>query len=139
MSGFTDAATTLRRAAELERSARTRSGWYARYLWAFAAAQLVLVPMALLWHGPTSATVYALANTLLVTGLTIYSTRQRAVRRGFGVTHGVLVGSWATVFALTVVLGTTVFRDSWAFAVVSAVGCALPLATGAWREGHRSS
>lgn len=72
----------LGRAAGLEQAARQRSGWYARYLWAFAAGQLVLVPIAVLWRGPVSGVVFALTNALLVTGLSAYAARQRVVRRG---------------------------------------------------------
>ncbi|MFG2994719.1 hypothetical protein ACGFZK_36390 [Streptomyces sp. NPDC048257] len=124
----------LGRAAGLEKAARRRSGWYARYLWAFAAGQLVLVPMAVLWHGPASAVVFGVTNALLVTGLSLYAARQRVVRRGFGVKHGVLVGSWAVVFALTITIGTAVFGHGVPFAAAGALVCALPPAVGAWTE-----
>ncbi|MFF4419312.1 hypothetical protein ACFY04_00735 [Streptomyces sp. NPDC001549] len=124
----------LGRAAGLEQAARQRSGWYARYLWAFAAGQLVLVPIAVLWHGPLSGVVFAVTNALLVTGLSVYAARQRVVRRGFGVKHGVLVGSWAVVFALSITLGTAAFGHGVPFAAVAALACALPLAVGAWTE-----
>ncbi|GAA2630610.1 MULTISPECIES: hypothetical protein [Streptomyces] len=124
----------LGRAAGLERAARQRSGWYARYLWAFAAGQLVLVPIAVLWHGPVSAVVFAVTNALLVTGLSVYAARQRVMRRGFGVKHGVMMGSWATVFALTITVGTAVFGHGVPFAAVGALACALAPAVGAWTE-----
>ncbi|MGW7332922.1 hypothetical protein ACWGIU_30845 [Streptomyces sp. NPDC054840] len=124
----------LGRAAGLEEAARRRSGWYARYLWVFAAGQLVLVPMAVLWHGPVSAVVFGLTNALLVTGLSVYAARQRVVRRGFGVKHGVAVGSWAMVFTLTITLGTSVFGHGVPFAAVAALASALPPAVGAWTE-----
>ncbi|MFG2486743.1 MULTISPECIES: hypothetical protein [Streptomyces] len=124
----------LGRAAGLEQAARQRSGWYARYLWAFAAGQLVLVPIAVLWRGPVSGVVFAVTNALLVTGLSVYAARQRVVRRGFGVKHGVLVGSWAVVFALSITLGTAAFGHGVAFAAVAALACALPPAVGAWTE-----
>ncbi|WKD35171.1 hypothetical protein [Streptomyces xanthophaeus] len=124
----------LGRAAGLEQAARRRSGWYARYLWVFAAGQLVLVPIAVLWQGPVSGAVFAVTNGLLVTGLSVYAARQRVVRRGFGVKHGVLVGSWAVVFALSITLGTAAFGHGVPFAVAAALACALPLAVGAWTE-----
>ncbi|MCF3103201.1 hypothetical protein IPZ58_16670 [Streptomyces roseoverticillatus] len=139
MHRFADVEGALGRAADVEKAARARSGWYARYLWAFAAGQLILVPIAVLWHGFASAMAFGLVNTFLVTGLSVYAARQRVVRRGFGVKHGVVVGSWAIVFVLTVTLGNAVFANSPAFAAVAALGCALPLATGAWLEMRRSS
>ncbi|MGW1199348.1 hypothetical protein ACWD4B_26430 [Streptomyces sp. NPDC002536] len=139
MHEFTDARVTLARAAGLETAARGRSGWYARYLWAFAAWQLVLVPVSVLWHGFASSLVYGPANALLVVGLSLYAARQRAVRRGFGVKHGVVMGSWAAVFVLAVTLGNTVFVNSPAFAVAATSACVLPPAAGAWLEMRRSS
>ncbi|MBB5120043.1 hypothetical protein AF335_23385 [Streptomyces eurocidicus] len=137
MREVADAVGALGRAAALERAARDRSGWYARYLWVFAASQPALVPMALLWHGFTSAMVYAVANALLVTGLSVYAGRQRVVRRGFGLKHGLVVGAWALILGPAVVLGTTVFADSRPFAAAAALACALPLATGALLETRR--
>ncbi|MFF4448076.1 hypothetical protein [Streptomyces sp. NPDC001502] len=134
MQDAAKAVGALGRAAGLEQAARRRSGWYARYLWAFAGGQLVLVPIAVLWHGPVSAAVFAVTNALLVTGLSVYAARQRVVRRGFGVKHGVLVGSWAVVFALSITLGTAAFGHGVPFAAVAALACALPLAVGAWTE-----
>ncbi|MDH6124980.1 hypothetical protein [Kitasatospora sp. GP82] len=139
MHEFTDTVGPLGLAAGLERAARTRSGWYARYLWAFAAWQLVLVPVAVLWHGFAAAMVYGPGNAILVTGLSVYAGRQRVVRRGFGVRHGVIVGSWAVVYVLAITLGTTVFADSPVFAAVAASVCALPPAVGALLELRRSS
>jgi acid phosphatase family membrane protein YuiD len=95
--------------------------------------------VALLWHGIAGALVFTLINAVLVTGLSVYAARQRVVRRGFVVKHGVMVGSWATVYALAIALGTTAFVDSPAFAAAAALGCALPLATGAWLEIRRTS
>ncbi|KOT59208.1 hypothetical protein ADK43_16920 [Streptomyces rimosus subsp. rimosus] len=127
------------RAAAVEKAARLRSGWYARYLWVYAAGQLVLVPTALLGHGPVAALLFTLVNGGLVTGLSVYAARQRIVRRGFGARHGVLIGAWAVLYTAAVFLGKSAFEDSRAFAVVAAAVCALPLAVGALLETRRSS
>ncbi|MCY0922959.1 MULTISPECIES: hypothetical protein [unclassified Streptomyces] len=121
-------------AKRMETAALLSSGWYARYLWVFAVGQLVLVPVSLLWHGAGQAVVFTLANTLLVGGLSVYAARQRVVRRGFGLKHGLVIGTWGAVFGAAVVLGTGVFRDDPAFTVVAAVACALPAAVGAMTE-----
>ncbi|MER5732286.1 hypothetical protein ABT084_28795 [Streptomyces sp. NPDC002138] len=139
MGESADARGRLGRAAEIEAAARTGSGWYARYLWSYAAGQLVLVPMTVLWQGVTSAVISGLANALLVTGLSVYATHQRVVRRGFGVRHGVIIGTWAVLFTLTVSLGVAAFGASPAFAAAAAAACALPLAAGAVLETRRSA
>ncbi|MFB7181792.1 hypothetical protein ACFCYI_29310 [Streptomyces sp. NPDC056257] len=134
-----EAAGALGRAAGMEKAARARSGWYARYLWVYAAGQLVLVPLAVLGRGPVAVALMGAINVLLVSGLSLYAARQRVVRRGFGAKHGVLIGSWAAVFALSVVSGVTVFGRSVPFAAAAALACALPLALGAWSETRGAS
>ncbi|MFF0449708.1 hypothetical protein ACFYT4_25405 [Streptomyces sp. NPDC004609] len=84
MNGFADAGGALGHAADVESESVRRSGWYARYLWVYAAGQLALVPMALLWRGLAAALVLSLFNLTLVSGLSVYAARQRVVRRGFG-------------------------------------------------------
>ncbi|MEU9416114.1 hypothetical protein [Streptomyces sp. NPDC048272] len=121
-------------AKRMEAAALLSSGWYARYLWVFAAGQLVLVPMSQLWHGAAQAVAFAVVNVLLVGGLSVYAARQRVVRRGFGVKHGLVIGVWSVVFAATVVLGGGVFRDDLVFTLVAAVACALPPVVGAVTE-----
>ncbi|MGK5548785.1 hypothetical protein ACSNOH_29235 [Streptomyces sp. URMC 127] len=139
MHDFTGAEAALGRVADVEKAARARSGWYARYLWVFAAGQLILVPIAVLWHGFVPALVFVIVNAALVTGLSLYAARQRVVRRGFGAKHGLIVGTWGAVFALAASLGNTVFVNSPAFAAAATTACALPLAMGAWLEMWRSS
>ncbi|MGW4200818.1 hypothetical protein [Streptomyces sp. NPDC004726] len=139
MNDFADAGGALGRAADVENEARKRSDWYARYLWVFAAAQLVLVPMALLWRGLVAALIFTLANLLLVSALSVYAARQRVIRRGFGARHGKVMGSWVAAFALAVALSTTVFEGSVPFAVVATVWCALTPAVAAWRERRYTS
>ncbi|MFD7668372.1 hypothetical protein [Streptomyces sp. NPDC059788] len=129
----------LERAAAVEKAARARSGWYARYLWGFAAGQLVLVPAALLWHGPVAALVVASANAALVAGLSVYAARQRIVRRGFAARHGVLIGSWGALYIAALLLGSLAFPGSRVFAATAASACALPLAVGAVLEWRRVS
>ncbi|MCX5405479.1 hypothetical protein OHA37_16485 [Streptomyces sp. NBC_00335] len=139
MTEHADAVGMYESAAKTEAAALRRSDWYTRYLWVFAAGQLALVPLAVLWHGLASALAFGLGNTLLVTGLSVYAARQRVVRRGFGLKHGLVIGSWAVLFALSVSLGTTVFAAAPAFAAVAAPACALPPAVGAWLESRRAS
>ncbi|MGY4954738.1 hypothetical protein [Streptomyces nigrescens] len=130
-----EAAEQLREAERVEANARKGAGWYARYLIALAVGQLVLVPVALLWDGPTG--VVTSANSALVVGLSVYLTRQRAIPKGFVATHVALIISWAVLFVLSLVLGFTFFQGSVAFAVGAALCCVLPLVVGAWREARR--
>ncbi|QDY77405.1 hypothetical protein [Streptomyces qinzhouensis] len=138
MSTHDEAQAALRRAARVESAALQNSGWYARYLWVFAAGQLVLVPVSLLWQGLVAALVFALLTVTLVGGLSVYAGRQRVVRRGFGSLHGGVIGSWVALFAVAVALGTSLFEGSVPFAVVASLACALPPALAAISEGRRT-
>ncbi|MEU8461592.1 hypothetical protein [Streptomyces sp. NPDC029003] len=130
------AAAALKGTARIEATARVRSRWYVRYLWLFAVWQLVLVPAVLLWHGPTGALVSALANALVVMGLSLFALRQPVTPRGYGGLHLKVIGAWAVAYVLALVLGLTVFVSSVAFAAVAALVCALPAAWAARREGR---
>lgn len=139
MDGLSDGVGSLDRAAALERASLRGSDWYARYLAVFGGGQLLLVPSALLWHGPVAAAVFAVTQTLLVGGLSLYAARQQAVRRGFGVRHGLIIGAWGLLFGATLIVGLQVFPGSAAFAAGGAAVCALPSAIGAWLELRRPS
>ncbi|MER6997400.1 hypothetical protein [Streptomyces sp. NPDC000410] len=136
MHGQDEVAASLRGVGRIEAAARKRSGWYAVYLWTFAAWQLVLVPTVVLWHGPAGALVSTLANALLVVGLSVFATRQPVVPRGYTGKHLWMIGAWTVAYVLTLVLALTLFVDSVAFAAVAALVCALPAAVAAWREGR---
>ncbi|GGT42370.1 hypothetical protein [Streptomyces purpureus] len=139
MSEFADATEALGRSLRLEKAARRGSDWYLRYLAVFAAAQLVLVPAVLLGHDtwvmPAALGLYVVA----VAGLSVYATRQRSVRRRFGVRHTVTVAVWGLLYAATLALGFTAFPDSAGFTAVAAVVCSVPLAVGAWLERRQGA
>ena len=136
MSEQVDAAEALKGSARIEATARVRSRWYVRYLWLFAAWQLVLVPTVLLWHGRTGALVSASANALVVVGLTLFAKRQPVIPHGYGALPLKVIGVWAVAYVLALVLGFTAFADSVTFAVVAALACALPASAAAWREAR---
>lgn len=128
MSEHTKAAEALGRIARMEDASRRQGGWYTRYLLVFGATQLFLVPAVLLGQGTVVAAVALCLYVVAIAGLSLYAARQRAVRRGFGLRHGLAIGTWAVVYGAAVVLGGTVFVDSVPFTVVATVCCVLPLA-----------
>ncbi|WP_171168251.1 hypothetical protein [Streptomyces sp. I05A-00742] len=139
MTEHTDAAVRLRGIERFETAARRRGGWYSTYLWVFAAWQLVLVPLVVLWHGPVAAAVLAVVNAALVSGISWYAGRQPVVPRNFARKHVTLIGVWAVMYVGTIVLGVTVLEDSVLLAVVAAPLCALPPAVGALRSTGRAA
>lgn len=138
MSERADAAAALKGTAQIEASARSRSRWYMGFLWLFAVWQLVLVPAVLLWHGATGALVSALANALVVMGLSLFAVRQPVTPRGYAGLHIKVMVTWTVAYILALVLGYTVFMNSVAFAGLAALVCALPAAAAAWREAREA-
>lgn len=136
MSEQADAAAALKGTARIEATVRVRSRWYVGYLLLFAVWQLVLVPAVLLWRGPTGALVSALANALVVVGLSLFAIRQPVTPRGYGGLHLKVIGAWTAAYVPALVLGFTVFASSVAFAAVAAFVCALPASAAAWREAR---
>ncbi|MFG2628109.1 hypothetical protein [Streptomyces sp. NPDC048473] len=138
MTEHIDASASLADAARVERGARAGSGRYTRYLWVFAAWQLILIPAVVLGHGNPASNPAIVANGLLVVGLSVFAQRQPAQRRGLTRKHVLLIDSWTVLYSVTVVLAVTAFKDSVVLAVLAALTCAIPLAVGAWPEMRRS-
>lgn len=137
MSEYAAAAEALRQADKVESAAWRGSDWYLRFLLVYGLAQLAMAPVLVLGQGPVSIFVPVGVNTAVVLGLSVYTARQRTVRRGFGIRHGAVIGSWGVAWALTASLGTTVLHESPSFAVLATLACALPFAVGAWFEIRR--
>ncbi|MDG4536248.1 hypothetical protein [Streptomyces sp. AV19] len=131
MAGHADAVAALHGAARIEAAARGRSRWYAVYLWVLGAWQLAFVPAVVLWHGPAGTGTSCAMNAALVSGLSVYAARQPVVPRGFARRHYTVIGTWAALYVLTIMLSVTVGRDSVPFAAVAAPVCALPFAVAA--------
>ncbi|GGS92941.1 MULTISPECIES: hypothetical protein [Streptomyces] len=136
MTNETDAITALKGIARIEAAARTGKGWYGRYLWLFAAWQLVLVPAVLLWRGPAALAVTMPANLLAVTALSVFAVRRPVVPRGLTRRHLTVIGAWAAAYCASLALGLTAFTDSVPFAAAAALACAAPAAVAALRESR---
>ncbi|MBD0708903.1 hypothetical protein BU197_10985 [Streptomyces sp. CBMA291] len=136
MQERTEAVAALSGIARIEATARGKSRWYVRYLWMFAAWQLVLVPTLLLWRGPAGVMAGTAANGVVVLGLSLFATRQPVTPRGYGGRHAKVFGAWGVAYAAALVLGLTLFTGSVVFAVVAALVCALPGAVAAVREAR---
>ncbi|MFG2334455.1 hypothetical protein ACGFMM_33310 [Streptomyces sp. NPDC048604] len=130
MAEFADAAEALTRSRAMEEKVRGRSRWYVRYLVVYGLAQAVLVPAVLLWHGPVAVAVSTTLFALCIAGLSAFAARQRAVRRGFGTRHVLIIVSWGVLYAAALLIGPQVARDSVPFAIGAALCCAVPIAVG---------
>ncbi|WP_284581900.1 hypothetical protein [Streptomyces sp. 2P-4] len=136
MADQTSASATLQGIARIEAASQAGRGWYGRYLWLFAAWQLVLVPAVLLWRGPAALAVTMPANALAVTALSVFAVRRPVVPRGMGRRHLTVIGTWAAAYCASLALGLTAFTGSVPFAAAAALACAAPAAVAALRESR---
>ena len=111
----TDADTQLTTARRLAAtSSRTAARWYVGYLVVYGIASFALASVFAFVDDTRLAALVTIPFWLvIVVGLSVWAARQRAAVRGFGVTHGVVIGVWAAAWAATVGLGTTVFAGVW--------------------------
>ncbi|HEY9374583.1 hypothetical protein [Streptomyces sp.] len=130
MTEFAEASEALTHSRAMEEAVRRQSRWYVRYLIVYGVAQLALVPAVLLWHGPMAVGVSTTLFALCVTGLSFYAAKQRSVRRGFGLRHGLIIASWGVLYAATLAIGPRVAPDSVPFAIAAALCCGVPMAVG---------
>ncbi|GHF34027.1 hypothetical protein GCM10010218_13970 [Streptomyces mashuensis] len=123
-----EAVASLEGAVRMERAVRTRSQWYAMYLWLFAAWQLLLIPMLVLWRGHVPVAVSMAGNAVIVAALSLYAARQPVVPRRMTVRHLSAIGGWTLVYGLTLVLAFIgPFKEPGVlFTGVAAICCALP-------------
>ncbi|MGK5627518.1 hypothetical protein [Streptomyces sp. URMC 123] len=133
------AVAALERAAHMEAAARHGSRWQARYFAAFAVGQLLLVPLALMWHSPLSGALFSAGAAVLAGGTGAYASRQRVQQAGFAALHLKVIGAWTAAYVLSIGLGVSVFADDPRFAAVATLACALPPGAAAWREARRTA
>ena len=89
----TDAATALRRAAELSAATRQAGRWYTTYLTIYAVATFAMCVSFGLMGGRWAAIVLTPVWVLLVAALSAWAMRQRSAVAGMGRIHAWVIGS----------------------------------------------
>lgn len=122
----TGAAAALGRAEQLKGSVERRSRWLVRYQLAYGAASLLMVLILGLLDGPENVMASVTLWVLVIIALSVYSARQPVAHRGMALTHGLMIGTWAVLYAAVLVPGVTVFRGEPAWWIPGAVAVSLP-------------
>ena len=102
-------AAQLDQAARLSGAARRSSRWYRGYLLVFAAATFVLALATGLWAGAAGVAVVTGLWGAFVAVSSVWLARRPTTIRGMTRLHLGVMLAWAAAWALTVVLGSTVF------------------------------
>lgn len=111
----------------LQALARKESRWFGTYLFIFGVASLLIGAFFALFHdrGPTVIIPAMIVWTLFVCACAWWANRKKIAGRGTARLSALAFGIWGILWALTCVLGSTVFRATpwvwWAGGVVMAV------------------
>lgn len=97
----------LEHAAALGQQSRTAARWLIPYYLVFGTASLAMAIAVGLTAGRPSMIWIMGLWALVIAGLTLYSSTRKAALRGMGKLHGTLIGIWASIWAVTVALGST--------------------------------
>ncbi len=133
-----DAATALRRAAELSAATRRAGRWYATYLTIFALATFAMCIGFGLIGGRWGAIVLTPIWVLLVVALSIWAAHQRSAVTGMGRIHASVIGSWTVAWGVTVFVGGFVFPHTMAWWILGGVLTAIPPVIGVVAVARRT-
>ncbi|MFK0293387.1 hypothetical protein ACIQU6_23310 [Streptomyces sp. NPDC090442] len=132
-----DAAAALARATQLGSTVREGTRWYVRYQYVYGAAAGLAVLAIGLWKAPYGVAVGTGFWVAMVAWLSVYAARQPVARQGFGIRHGIMIGTWALLYAAVLTLGVIFFPGVAAWWVPGAVVVALPGLIGGYLEARR--
>lgn len=118
-------------ADRLARAARRSARWYASYLLLYAVGTFVLSILVGLWAGTAALAGAMVLWLLLIAALSLYAARQKATIKRFGLLHGMVIGTWASLWIITVLFGSMYFGDNPSWWVGGGIATALPPVVGA--------
>ncbi|MFE6687200.1 hypothetical protein ACFVFQ_12050 [Streptomyces sp. NPDC057743] len=132
-----DAAAALARAAQLGSTVRKGTRWYVRYQFVFGGVTGLAVFAIGVLKAPYGVAVGTGLLVAVVSWLSVYAARQPVSRRGFGIRHGIMIGTWGLLYAAVLALGIIFFPGVAAWWVPGAVVVALPGLIGGYLEARR--
>jgi uncharacterized membrane protein YjjP (DUF1212 family) len=126
-----EATDALARAERLTWEARRAGRWYGIYLVAFAAASALLGGLFGVVGNLWGTAVLTPLFVVFVGALTVWAQRKRTALQGVAALHGVVIGSWAVLWAVTVIAGSLYYQGRPAWWVAGGLAMAVPGVVGA--------
>ena len=136
---YLEASAALAQAQRLHDATRQAGHWYTRYLLVYAAASFLVAALFGVLGNHWGMLVLMPLWLVVIVALSVWSARARASMVGFGRLHGAVIGSWAVLWAVTVVVGSERYQGRPAWWVPAGVALALPSLVGAWVAHRRTS
>lgn len=127
----TSAQDLLGTAERLAQRSRRAARWYAVYLLLYGVGTFALALLIGIVPGPLGVGIGMGVWLVLLVGLTVYQRRQQALIKRFARLHLIVIATWATLWVITVVVGTVVFVGDLTWWVPAGVVTALPALVGA--------
>ena len=126
-----EATQALQQAAHLQGRARSASRWYTRYLVVYGVVSFVFASLFGVVGNRWGAAVLTPLWAVFVALLSAWSFRKKTAILGFGRLHGIVIGAWAVLWGITVLVGSNRYQGQLGWWVAGGAAMALPCFVGA--------
>lgn len=134
-----EAAQTLQHAERLQGQARRAGAWYSAYLTVFAVASVIFAALFGFLGNRVGAFVATPLWLVFIAVLTAWSQRKKTALAGMGRIQGFVIGTWALLWGVTVIVGSFYFQQRPAWWVGGGLAMAVPCVVGAVLTRRRTS
>jgi len=134
----TSAQDQLSTAERFALRSRRAARWYASYLLLYALGTFVLALLIGIAPGALGVSIGMAVWLVLLVGLALHQRRQQALMRRFAGLHAIVIMTWASLWIITVIMGTFFFVGDLSWWVSAGIVTALPPLIGSLVVFHRT-
>lgn len=134
-----EATQALAQAERFRREARHSGRWYALYLALFAVASVLFAGLFGIVGNRWGATLLTPLWGVFLVFLTVWSQRKKTSVAGMSRLHLTVIGSWAVLWGITVIVGSVYFQGRPGWWLAGGVAMAAPCLIGAWVAFRRTA
>ena len=135
----TEATEALAQAQRLNRETRSAGRWYVRYLLVYATASFAMASLFGVLGNRWGVWLLTPLWVVVIVVLSTWSARARTALVGFGRLHAAVIGAWAVLWGVTVIVGSSRYQGQPAWWVPCGVAMAVPCLVGAWVAHRRTT